>query len=114
MRREAVGSDESCHGVLAPAAAYRDLIVPGPCKRATGMSRPDASIDITDADAKRRSAARRLTWAELLKRVFAIDVLECPSCGGRRELIALISDGPLVRKILETDMSSRLAAARDG
>lgn len=28
-------------------------------------------------------------WAELLQRVFAIDVLTCPHCGGRRKLIAL-------------------------
>ncbi len=47
------------------------------------------------------SNAQRATWAELLKRVFAIDVLESPHCGARRELIALISDSPLVRRILD-------------
>jgi hypothetical protein len=34
---------------------------------------------------------RRLAWAELLKRVFAIDVLECPRCGGRTRVL---SDSP--------------------
>jgi hypothetical protein len=34
--------------------------------------------------------ARRLTWAQLLRRVFAIDVLECPRCGGRLRLLAAI------------------------
>jgi len=73
------------HGVLAPAAAWRDLVVPGsPARRLSTV----------------RTPRRRLTWAELLKRVFAIDVLTCPDCGGRRKLIALIQDGPLVRKIL--------------
>ena len=43
----------------------------------------------------------RATWAELLKRVFAVRLLECPHCGGRRMLIAFISDGVVVRKILD-------------
>ncbi len=33
---------------------------------------------------------RRLAWAELLRRVFAIDVLECPRCGARTRLLAAI------------------------
>jgi hypothetical protein len=35
-----------------------------------------------------------------MKRVFAIDVLVCPHCGGPRKLIALLTDGLVVRKIL--------------
>ena len=35
-----------------------------------------------------------------MKRVSAIDVLVCPHCGGVRNLIALLSDGLVVRKIL--------------
>jgi hypothetical protein len=34
--------------------------------------------------------ARRLAWAELMKRVFAIDVLECPRCRGRMRILAAI------------------------
>ena len=30
-----------------------------------------------------------------------IDVLECPHCGARRKLIAMICDGVVVRKILD-------------
>lgn len=36
-----------------------------------------------------------------MKRVFELDVLTCPWCGGRRKLIALLTDGAVVRKILE-------------
>ena len=36
-----------------------------------------------------------------MQRVFAIDVLRCNHCGGRRRLIALICDGVVVRKILD-------------
>jgi len=43
---------------------------------------------------------RLAAWAELLQRVFAIDVLTCPHCGARRKLIALLTDPAVVRKIL--------------
>jgi hypothetical protein len=46
-------------------------------------------------------ASRRYPWAELLKRVFAVDVLRCHLCGGRREVLALITQGAVVRAILE-------------
>jgi len=35
-----------------------------------------------------------------MKRVFEIDVLICPHCGGPRKLIALLTDGLVARKIL--------------
>jgi len=71
------------HGVLAPAAAWRDLVVPrGPA--ATPGAAPHPSI-------------HRLPWAELLERVFAIDALTCPWCGGPRKPIALLTDGLIIR-----------------
>jgi hypothetical protein len=81
------------HGVLAPAASWRDLVVPAPAA-------PEPS---PDAEPKRPllSKRKRLSWAELLKRVLAIDVLVCPRCNGPRKLIATITDGPTVRTILE-------------
>jgi hypothetical protein len=36
----------------------------------------------------------------LLERVFAIDVLRCPFCRGRRRLIAQITDLEVARRIL--------------
>ncbi len=44
---------------------------------------------------------RRLDWATLLKKVHAIDVLDCPRCPERLTVLAAISDPPVVRKILE-------------
>jgi hypothetical protein len=44
---------------------------------------------------------RRLPWAELLRRVFAVDVLECPSCGGRMRLLAAIQPPDVTRAILD-------------
>jgi hypothetical protein len=81
------------HGVLAPAAAWRDLVVPAQPKR-RGAPSPDS------ASPSERQGQHRLTWAELLKRVFAIDVLVCPHCGAKRKPIALITQPEVIRKIL--------------
>ena len=36
------------------------------------------------------AAKRRYTWAELMKRVFRVDVFECPRCHGRSRILAAI------------------------
>src|SRR5262249_28665730 len=38
-------------------------------------------------------------WADLLRRTFAIDVLECPECGGRLRLLATIAHPPPIAGI---------------
>jgi hypothetical protein len=43
---------------------------------------------------------RRYPWAELLMRVFGIDVLLCPHCAGTRRVLAAIHDPDSVRKVL--------------
>jgi len=43
---------------------------------------------------------RNLFWAELMRRVFGIDVLACPECEGRCRIIACIEDPVVFRKIL--------------
>jgi len=84
------------HGVLAPVAQWRDWIVPAEPRTPRDLScSPGASAS------RPAQARKRATWAELLKRVFEIDVLTCPWCGGQRRLIALITDGQVVRRILE-------------
>jgi hypothetical protein len=40
--------------------------------------------------------AGRVPWAELLRRVFATDVLSCP-CGGRRSVISVVVDSAIAR-----------------
>jgi hypothetical protein len=85
------------HGVLAPAAEWRDWIVPaGP-----RSNRRDTSQALAERALRPDHAKKRATWAELLERVFEIDVFTCPWCGGKRRLIALITDGCVVRRILE-------------
>src|SRR5262245_38462428 len=47
-----------------------------------------------------KSSPRGWTWAALMHRAFAIDVLACPHCGGRLRLIATLHDPAVIRKIL--------------
>ena len=85
-------------GVLAPAFALRDLVVP---KRAPApSSHPCGPLAPNSPAAPSASARSRSTWAELLRRVFALDVLTCPHCGGPRSIIAQLTDPIVVRKIL--------------
>jgi hypothetical protein len=47
-----------------------------------------------------RRCRRPLPWAQLLMRVFFLDVLTCPRCATAMVVLALISDPPVVGKIL--------------
>ena len=44
---------------------------------------------------------RNYTWAELMKRVFLVDVLQCERCGGQMKILAAIHPPDATRKILE-------------
>ena len=46
-----------------------------------------------------------------MRRVFSVDVLECPKCGGRLRLVAAIIDGLSARRYLE---GTGLAQPRPG
>ena len=76
------------HGVLAPAASWRDRIVPG-AKRERREGAADDS-----------RPCFRYTWSELLARVFAVDVLRCPACGSRRRWISAITEAEVIERIL--------------
>ena len=62
---------------------------------------PAQPLQIAQADENARPRdPRRLTWAELLKRVFKIDLTTCPDCGGGLRFIATIMERAVVVKIL--------------
>ena len=60
------------HGVFAPNFKYRTRIV-----TRRGQDRVDADKPLAP-----------MTWAERLKRVFAIDIETCPQCGEKLRVIA--------------------------
>jgi len=44
----------------------------------------------------------RSDWATLMQRVFAVDVLECPRCGGKMRILATIHPPEATIAILES------------
>ena len=74
--------------------------------------RDEAHIDATPADGRHvpsvsgdrdRSPdvrALRRSWAQLIKRVYEVDPLVCPKCGGEMRIIAFIIDHDVVDAIL--------------
>ena len=100
------------HGILGPAAKWRAFIVPNNNNNATTASAPESAKAPADgADAPDRSEQqnapaierqpRNYLWSELMKRVFAADVLACHLCGGRLRILATIRPPETTRKILE-------------
>jgi hypothetical protein len=69
------------HGVLAPHARLRTAIVPGRAQNTT-------------EHAAAHGAPARMSWARLLKRVFDIDIEQCPNCGGALKIICAIEEPP--------------------
>ena len=51
-----------------------------------------AANDGSDEPAESSSRPRRLGWAGLLARVFAVDVMVCRACGGRMRILDVVSD----------------------
>jgi len=49
---------------------------------------------------QRRRRPRGYLWAEVMRRTFGIDVLDCPRCGGRLRLLALIEHACIMKRIL--------------
>lgn len=130
------------HGVLGPAAGIRPQVVPAVVEDGGGEScrhgrggeeRFDEGMGagvgaaaeaervllprrVPHAPGKRRRGRRPYTWAELLRRVFAIDVFVCSNCGGTRRLLAAIHDpGAIARVLAAMGLSAavlEMAAAR--
>jgi hypothetical protein len=85
------------HGILGPAAKDRHKIVSGsgPVQYGREIGQPKPH----QIDASPR--LNHLPWAVLLKRVFLVDVLECPKCKGRMEILAVVTKPASVRRYLE-------------
>ncbi|MCL4696393.1 MAG: transposase, partial [Burkholderiaceae bacterium] len=87
------------HGVLAPNAKLRPLVVPqGPqVQEPASENAAAAECEVESLQAR----PNRISWARLLKRVFDIDMRHCPNCGrGELKIIAAILERPVIEKIL--------------
>jgi len=81
------------HGIFAPNSKHRAQVTPA----RRGKVKKPRSLDEDQTPAERRAA---MTWAQRLKRVFAIDIETCSECGGDVRIIACIEDPEVIRKIL--------------
>jgi hypothetical protein len=106
------------HGVFAPNSKGRSRIVPQPASPPV-PEQPEAGHHLVHDEpaagpvpASRGETPRRdpdlepariyrVPWADLLKKVFAVDVLACPDCGGRLQLIAFIAEATVACRILD-------------
>ena len=85
-------------GIFAPRARGRDAVTgrrrsdgPVPASRAEGLDdlpRVDLATLCRTPGPSDPTRARRLDWATLLRRSFALDVLVCPRCQGLMRLIS--------------------------
>jgi hypothetical protein len=98
--REVSGPPLREHGVLAPNAKLRPLVVPqGPPAQAQAATEAKAAAECKVETVQARP--HRISWARLLKRVFDIDMQHCPNCGGGElKIIAAILERPVIQKIL--------------
>ena len=88
------------HGVLAPNAKLRSLVVPQGLPKDEEVPGVAASGVQCEAETAPVRPAR-ISWARLLKRVFDIDMQHCPHCGaGELRIIAAILERPVIEKIL--------------
>ncbi len=78
------------HGVLAPASSWRSDIVPAPPARRRRSCGSSGALPL-----------HRYSFAELLKRVFRVDILRCVRCGSERRWVAAITSGETIAKILD-------------
>ena len=93
-------------GTLSPADALKAFIVAkkettvGPTNLGYGARMETSKTDLDKSGSKRGKKTRNYSWAQLLERVFEIDILSCPRCGGRMRILCAINSQPAIQKIL--------------
>ena len=69
-------------------------------RRKTGLERPGLdSIEVVEDQTAGKGTNR--SWARLIRKVFEVDPLLCPDCGGEMRIIAFIEELAVIRKILK-------------
>jgi hypothetical protein len=96
------------HGVFAPNCKARKRVVPQPLVLVAPPLPPTipdpvpgAASPAPAAKPPQTASTYRLPWADLLKKVFAVEVLACPACGGRLQVIAFIAQALVAKRILD-------------
>ncbi len=59
-----------------------------------------APITVAEPEALPLREARR-RWAELLRRIYEVDPLTCPACGGAMRILAFLTERAVIYRILD-------------
>jgi len=86
------------HGVLAPRSKLRSLVIPKPPTTTEPAITEASVLSLPEPSSSQRP--KRIPWAQLLLRVFRVDVEKC-ACGGRLKLVAFITDPIEARRYLD-------------
>jgi Putative transposase len=102
------------YGVLGGAAWRRQVVPRAAAVDVDESVFPDSPAVPSEKPVSDRSP-RGYLWADLMRRTFGFDVLECPRCGGRLRLVALIEQAAVMARILRhlglpTEVPAPLAA----
>src|SRR5206468_9034660 len=84
----------------APRAGWRSAVVASAGSEWSEAAAAACPVSDDDRHASAGRGHRGYLWAELMRRTFGIDVLDCPRCGGRLRLLALIEHARIVERIL--------------
>ncbi len=82
------------HGVISPHARWRKRVVAYAREPQAAEPVAATATDSTVPPHKRRQ------WAELMRRAFGYDLLNCGKCGGKMALLACIMQRAVISKIL--------------
>jgi Putative transposase len=90
------------HGVFAPNAKLRAEVVPQkePRKLATHSAAELGDAEQTHLFEDEQAKPKRHPWAWLLKKVFLVDVTECPECGGRMKWLEVCTERRDIHRVL--------------
>ncbi|HNU83997.1 MAG TPA: transposase [Thermoanaerobaculia bacterium] len=64
--------------------------------RASAAPAGDSATDPDEVESRRR----RLTWSQLIRKVYELDPLLCPYCGSQLEIVAFVVDWVSLRRLL--------------
>jgi hypothetical protein len=96
-------------GVLAAAAHWRPLIIPAAPADSSASAAPASPPTSTPAQPAFTKSqrpppsgrrCRYIRWAELMRLTFGLTVDQCPACGGRMKLRALVRDPESIERFL--------------
>ena len=66
----------------------------------TGIVRREMGYRRPTTEGADRAALRR-RWAEMIRRVYEVDPLVCPRCGGEMRVVGFITQPALIKRILD-------------